>query len=163
MSKKALTETEVIPQYVGWYQPHKPVNWDGLVADPKTGEMVLEPSMTKQSHKDECDINNIIKSYQVTGMVTHINERAAQGTYADLPDPLDYQEALNISLAAQASFDTLPSKVRERFDNDPEKFLQFMHDERNTEEIYELGLATRPKAAEPVSQPDPVPPVNPQE
>lgn len=131
---------------VGWYQPHgvgsKMTEWDGLVADPKTGELVKEESMTKQSFKAECDINNIIKQFQNTGIVSHINEQAKQGMYADLPPPLDYQESLELVRQAQTSFDSLPSKVRNRFDNDPEKFLAFVADPANQQEMVDLGLAT---------------------
>ena len=79
---------EKIPTYIGWYRPHAPVNWDGLILDRKTGELVKEPSMTKQEFVAECDINNVIRSYQVTGIMAHLNERAAQGMFMDLPDPI---------------------------------------------------------------------------
>lgn len=131
-----------IPDYIGWYQPHLEVNWTGEVLDLKTGEFVKEASMTKQSFKEECDINNIIRQFSATGIVTHINEKAAQGDYVDLPDPLDYQESLNIVIAAQASFDGLPSSVRNRFGNDPTQFLAFLADPANQDEAIRLGLAT---------------------
>lgn len=144
--------SEKIPTYVGWYQPHRSVDWTGEVLDLKTGELVKEPSMTKQSFKDECDINNIVKAFQVTGIIAHINEKAAQGAYIDLPSALDYQESLNIALAAQASFDTLPASVRSRFDNDPAQFLEFMADPQNQDEMITLGLAKDTRPTE-VSQP----------
>ena len=33
-----------------------------------------EKSLTKQMHKKECDINNILAKYQKTGAITHLNE-----------------------------------------------------------------------------------------
>lgn len=39
---------------------------------------------------------------------------------------------------------TLPAKVRDRFSNDPGKFLAFVDDPKSREEMYELGLAKRP-------------------
>lgn len=119
-----------------FYRPHKRVSLDG--SHPDTGEFL--PSMTKQSFKEECDINNIIKSFSQTGMITHISERAAQGQYLDLPDSVDFQDALSLVDQARTAFMSLPSKIRDRFDSDPEQFLAFIHDPKNEAEARELGL-----------------------
>lgn len=148
---------EKIPTYIGWYRPHAPVRWTGEVLDRKTGELIKEPSMTKQEFVAECDINNVIRSYQVTGIMAHLNERAAQGLFLDLPDPMDYQEALNMAQAASAAFAALPSAVRNRFENDPAQFLAFMQDPANTEEAIKLGLAKAPPEP-PVPPPSPTAP-----
>jgi phage internal scaffolding protein len=102
---------------------------------------------TKQSFKAECDINNLLKKYQKTGMIDHVNKY--KGQYGDLSNPVDYQTALNVIIAAQASFDSLPSSVRKRFGNDPGEFVQFVSDPKNKEALYDLGLATRPAPADP--------------
>lgn len=135
-----------IPKKIGFYRPHKPVDTDDLVADPKTGKLSKMPSMARQEFRDQCDINNILKQFKKTGIISHINAQREQGSYEDLPDPMEYQDALNAVLEAQEAFSTLPSKVRTRFDNDPAKFLEFMSDPRNQEEAYDLGLAERPVA-----------------
>lgn len=142
-----------------FYRPHdRSATWyTGEVTDPITGEVTKPPSMTKQSFAAECDINNIIKQYKVTGMISHISARAAQGSYLDLPDPLDFQESLNVVAEAQRAFDTLPSKVRDRFDNNPTKFLEFMADPANGEELVKLGLASRVGDPAPAPAPDPAP------
>lgn len=31
-----------------------------------------EPSMAQQHFKDECDVNNILRKYESTGLVTHV-------------------------------------------------------------------------------------------
>jgi len=95
-------------------------------------------SRAKQSMKDECDINNILRQYQKTGVIEHIREN--QGQYIDLPEVPDYQEAMNIVIAAGEAFDSLPGSVRQRFDNNAEAFLSFMDDEANLDESVELGL-----------------------
>lgn len=143
-----------------FYFPHdRSATWyTGEVVNPVTGEVTKPPSRTKQSFKDECDINNIVKHFKATGMVSHINQQAARGTYADLPDPLDFQDAIHMVEAAQASFDTLPSKVRARFENDPGRFLEFMANPANLEEARELGLLKPQAPAEdPAPAPVPVP------
>lgn len=126
---------------IGWFQPHAPYNWDGLVLDKKTGELVKEPSATKQSFVAECDINNIVREFTHTGQVAHINEKAALGAFIDLPDTTDYQQAVELARAGQVAFDQLPAQVRARFGNDPAQFLDFMGDPANQQEAIDLGLA----------------------
>lgn len=146
-------EANPVPSYVGWWQPHKPVNWTGEIVDPKTGELVKEPSLTKQDQADACDINRIVRQYNATGVYSHVNERAAQGMYADLSSAPDYQDALNIIARANEAFESLPASVRERFMNDPARFLDFMGDPVNQDEAIRLGLATlREEPVEPPPQ-----------
>lgn len=105
-------------------------------------------SRAKQSMKDECDINNILRQYQKTGVLNHTRENAGQ--YVDLPNVPDYQEALNIVIAAGEAFEQMPGSLRQRFGNSAEEFLNFMDDDGNIDESVELGLR------EPVEiEPDP--------
>lgn len=145
MSKQS--DREHVP-VIGWFQPHRPVTWDGMIADPKTGELVKEPSMTKQSFKEECDINNIVRRFEATGVIDHLNMRAREGVYTDLPDPIDFQGALNVVLAAETAFGSLPADLRARFGNDAEQFLAFTADPANQEEMIKLGLAVDTRVPE---------------
>lgn len=128
--------TELVEVTRSFFVPHARVTMPEY--DVRTGE--IPPSMTKQDAVAECDINNIIKSFSKTGQIAHISSKAAQGAYLDLPDPVDYQDALHIAAAAEASFLTLPAKVRDRFANDPARFLDFMADPSNAQEARTLGL-----------------------
>lgn len=96
----------------------------------------------KQSHRDECDINQIMRKFERNGVLEHYNEFA--GSYGDFTDAPGFHEAQNIVLDAIDMFSTVPSKIRAEFDNDPSKFLTFTQDEKNKEKLYEMGLATRP-------------------
>lgn len=98
-------------------------------------------SRTKQSFKDETDINNILKQYQKTGILPDMIKQNPQ--YGDFANPMDYQESLNLVLFAQQQFASLSSHVRERFNNDPAKFLEFTSNDKNAEEMVRLGLATK--------------------
>lgn len=109
------------------------------------------PSMTKQSFKAQCDVNNILKKYQKTGLIEHVNQY--QGDYHDLYDVVDYQTALNIVIEANDAFNSLPSSIRKKFNNSPQEFLAFVSDENNIDEMYELGIADRPDVISP--EPDP--------
>lgn len=106
-------------------------------------------SRAKQEFRDECDINVLMKKYERTGLITHVNRY--QGQYADVTEIVDYQGAQNAVIAAQEAFGSLPSSIRARFENDPAKFMDFVHDEANFDKLVEMGLAkARPKGPEPV-------------
>jgi len=96
------------------------------------------PSLTKQSFKKECDINEIVRKAAATGILPA--ETRAK-IYADFSDPMDYQTALNTVMDAQVQFENLPSKVREQFNNDPTKFLEFATNPENGTELVKMGLA----------------------
>lgn len=97
---------------------------------------------TKQSFKDECDINKIMSKWRRTGVLEHM--AAAPPVYGDFDNYMEYQDAQNRLISADAAFAALPSHIRKRMDNDPAKFLEFMADPENLEEAQELGLARKP-------------------
>jgi phage internal scaffolding protein len=153
-------EARTYSTYSEWsfYRPHDRARtaFTGELVCPVTGTITSPPSRTKQEFKDQCDINNIIKAYKITGQINHISANAAKGMYADLPDETDYQTALNVQREAATAFASLPSQVRDRFDNDPAEFLAFMGDPANQDEMIKLGLATDNRPPPPVAPvPDP--------
>jgi phage internal scaffolding protein len=95
-------------------------------------------SKTQQSFKKECDINNIMQKYNKTGLVTHVNNY--NGDYSDVSNVPTYHEALGIIEGAHTAFNTLPSEIRKMFDNDPGRFLDFVHNSDNVEAMREMGL-----------------------
>lgn len=104
-----------------FYRTHERVTLD-------TGTLEI----TKQSHKQECDINFILKQYSQTGIINHITSQ--QPLYSDLPSNIDYQNSQNLLIEANDTFATLPSKTREYFQNDPATFLAAFQDP--TQEAY---------------------------
>lgn len=118
-------------------------------------------SMTKQSHKSECDINNILKQYSRTGIITHISQN--KPLYTDLPSDLDYQTSLNQIIQAETAFNALPSRVRDSFNNDPETFLTAFHDPAQRGRLEELGLLPKKPDPEPFPDIRPKPPTKPAE
>lgn len=152
---------------VGWYiEPDRRDDWTGEILDLKTGELVKEPSMTKQSFKEECDINNIVRRFETTGILEHVNQAAAKGLYTDLPEGIDLQGSLNMIAQAEAAFMALPAAARAEFQNDPVLFVEaFNNPTEATQELFiKLGLATdnRPPAAPaPLAAPPTAPPIEP--
>ncbi len=102
-------------------------------------------SMTKQSFRNESNINIIMAKYAKTGLIDHVKKY--EGRYEDVTGVEDYHTSLNRIHAAQAAFMSLPSGVRTKFDNDPGEFLNFVNEPDNLEEMYEMGLAKRPPEA----------------
>jgi len=86
-------------------------DFDGLVADPRTGELVYQPSMTKQSFKDQCDINNIVQEFTQHGMVNH-HQREGRRRRLRRPSRLQWtiKQALEIARAGQTPSTVLPLK-----------------------------------------------------
>lgn len=114
-----------------------------------------DKGLTKQSHKDECDINKITRAYEKTGILPElIRENPRYGDFSEVPD---YQDALNVVLHAEAQFGALDAHIRARFANDPAQFLEFATNPDNLEELTRLGLA-KPVAEAPAPVPEsPVP------
>lgn len=94
------------------------------------------PSKTKLEFVEECDINRIMARYTQTGELP----LSIMGEYGDFSEAPDYFEAQNILARADAQFSALPAEVRARFANDPAKFLEFVHDEKNLDELESMGL-----------------------
>ncbi|WNK12902.1 MAG: internal scaffolding protein [Microvirus sp.] len=106
--------------------------------------------LTKQEFKDECDINWILRNYEKTGQLPAMYD-PSQAQYGEVLG-LDYLEAQNLIANANSMFATLPSAIRNRFDNDPAKFLDFTADEKHLPEMAEMGLL-RPDYALPAPPP----------
>lgn len=105
----------------------------------RPGDIIFtKPSLTRQSFKDEVDINAIIKRYETTGMLPTPNQRTPQ--YGDYSNPIDFQSAQNIIIRGQEQFDSLPSKVRRQFNDNPVDFLAFATNPENLDAMVEMGL-----------------------
>ena len=112
---------------------------------------------TKQSFKDECDINTILSRFQRTGLLEFVNERHAQ--YGDVSS-IDFQDSLNTVIEAQAMFDDLPAAWRKRFNNDPAQLLDFVQDPGNREEAIKLGICKAPPPSPTGGEPSPEKPAS---
>lgn len=95
-------------------------------------------SRTKQSEGPATDINAIVKKYETTGMVSHLNQRAPM--YGDFSQAVALHEALNAVMEADDAFMTLPAEVRKEAENDPVRFLEMLASPEGTEVLVEAGL-----------------------
>lgn len=114
-----------------------PYNYDTNLASEESALYCTDVSRTQQNFKEECDINTILKRFNVTGQLP---VSPLQPEYGDFSGVTDYHSALNAVVAAQDAFNALPAQLRNRFANDPAAFVDFCSDEANREELREMGL-----------------------
>jgi phage internal scaffolding protein len=111
-----------------------------------------DTSMTEQSHLESTDLNKIMKKLQqgVAGDFFNKNE----GKYSDVT-AVDYHDAMNKIAATNSMFEELPSNFRNKFENNPEVFLDFVQNPVNQDELISMGLATdnRPQSEVVKSEP----------
>lgn len=96
-----------------------------------------EKSLAQQQFRDEVDINVMLERFGVTGQMPS-GVRLPQ--YGDFTQVADFRSGLHTVMAARDEFMKLPAKLRNRFENDPQQFLEFCTNPDNKDEINRLGL-----------------------
>jgi phage internal scaffolding protein len=133
-----------------------PYNYDMDLASDKHGLKCDDPSLTQQQFKEESDINTIVDRFMKSGVLPNpIN----MPQYMDYEGVFDFQSAMNTVRQADENFMRMDAKIRARFNNSPQEFLEFFGNPENVEEAIRLGLAipqpvveTKVSAAEPTSK-----------
>lgn len=126
------------------------------------GVCFTQMSKTQQQFKDEADINHLVDNFTRTGsfydMRTLMRAKPRQPVFADFTQLPDFEEGQNLIARGSEAFQSLPVKLRERFNNSVELLLAFLRDSKNEKEAVELGLipAPAPEPA-PIETPVPVP------
>jgi len=111
----------------------------------KTGLKCLDSSLTQQQFKEEADINNIVDRFMKTG---HLPDPVSMPQYVDYEGIFDFQSAMNVVRQADENFMRMDAKVRSRFHNSPQEFLEFFADPANYDEAVRLGLVIPSKPQE---------------
>ncbi len=106
---------------------------------------VYDDGRTKQSFKDETDINKILQRAQKTGTISHLNQH--EGRYGDFSN-FDFFGAQLMLTRGREIFDDLPSEVRAEFSNSQGAFFAYVNDPANKDRLGEL----LPALAEPGRQ-----------
>lgn len=103
-------------------------------------EKVYGEGLTKQSFKDSCDINMILKKAQRTGTISHLAKHGPE--YGDFA-AFDFFETQNKIARGKSIFEALPSEIRREFDQDPGLFFEYVNDPANAGRLSELlpGIA----------------------
>lgn len=107
------------------------------------------PSMTKQSFRDGTKVDRILKKYAAQGIspdnVGLFQRSVANMEFGVADTTYDYQTQLNKINEVKEYFAALPSRIREKFRNDPARMLRFMSDPANMDECVKLGLFRGPE------------------
>ena len=114
-----------------------PYNYDTTAASDESGLCCEEPSLAQQQFKDETDINNILRQFNITGQLPN---STLSPRYGDFTGISDYKTALDRVIAADEEFMNLPATIRARFNNDAAELIQFLDNEENRAEAEKLGL-----------------------
>lgn len=93
--------------------------------------------LTKQSEKDDADINVIVKRFGIGGVLPLVQMPPLNVEFGEV---FDFQSAQNTILAAKASFNALPADLRAEFQNDAAKFVAFASDPQNIAELKKMGV-----------------------
>lgn len=108
------------------------------------GDGTTNVDMAVQSFKDDSNINVLLRRFGVTGQLPIASSSPFYGDFSEVGT---YQDALNMVLEADQAFQTLPSKIRNRFRNDPAELIAFLEDDTNRAEAEQLGLVKPPPPA----------------
>lgn len=133
-SKPKYEQTSLIPEREVYTRNNLP---------PRIKTPVGIASKTKQSFKDDCNINVIMDKYRNTGTVPVHNKEPKYGNFTNGGD--FSQRMLQIKQANE-DFMELPARMRAQFENDPAILLDFLDDPDNRLEAQELGLLPKTKA-----------------
>lgn len=132
-----------------------PYNYDTLAASDESGIACEDASLAQQQFKDECDINNILRQFNITGQLPNA---PLSPRYGDFTGISDYKTALDRVIAADEEFMNLPATIRARFNNDAAELITFLDNDENRQEAVELGLIQPQIIAPTVEEQTPTPP-----
>lgn len=107
------------------------------VMSSSTGLACDDLSLTQQQFKEESDINTIVDRFMKTG---YLPDSVNMPQYVDYEGVFDFQSAMNVVRQADENFMRMDAKVRARFHNSPQEFLEFFADPANSDEAVRLGL-----------------------
>lgn len=112
-------------------------NYDRDAASLESGLACSGERGAKQEFKDECDINVILRRFNITGQLP-VGVRMP--VFGDFEVVNDFHSAANAIATAREAFGVMPAEVRRRFNNDPGDFVDFCSDSKNRDEAIKLGL-----------------------
>lgn len=117
------------------------------VLEPTPGiSFVGDPGKTKQSSKDECDINKIVSKARKSGGM-NLLQYDARSVYADVSKVGTFVDMQNLIVNANQDFMKLSAKTRKLFDNKVLNMVEYVSNIQDTEEslkeAFELGLVPK--------------------
>lgn len=92
----------------------------------------------------ECDIRYLYSNMLKFGTAYpgRLTKSARTPQFVQSVAPRDLATAMDIVSKAREQFDQLPVEVRDRFNYNPYRFMEFVTNDKNKEELVKMGLAT---------------------
>lgn len=111
-----------------------------------------DEKLTQEQFAIDADINTIAKRFGLDRgpMPRIIPDPRFYGDFSQAPD---LRTVIEVTRAAEEEFLMLPPNIRRRFDNNPAKFWDFVHDGDNYDEGVKLGIFAKketPQEPEPM-------------
>lgn len=100
---------------------------DGRLIQP-----VYKDGRTKQSFKDDTDINKLLHRAQKAGTMSHLEK--FEPVYGDFAD-FDFFDATLQLTRGREVFDALPSEIRKEFNQSPAEFFAFVNDPAKVDDL----------------------------
>lgn len=94
-------------------------------------------TLTQQHMGPATEMDYIMRQFYQTGEMPRARHVAE---YGDFDEANDLNEMLQQIELGKKAFTQIPANIRGMFDNDPGKFLTWIHDDANYNEAAELGL-----------------------
>ncbi len=90
---------------------------------------------TKQSQRDECDINKLLERYQRDASLGHLEKyQGVYGNYANY----DFENHVTKIAEMNTIFEQLPAEVKRDFGQSTNKFFEFVTNPENENRLTEL-------------------------
>lgn len=113
-------------------------------------------SRTKQSFRDQVNVNEIVKRALTSGQLDHVNHR--EPLFGDFSKSTDLKSQIDAVHQAEESFKTLSSGVRKAAQNKPHILLEMLASDTGCQELRDAGLVVN---TEPPAPPAPAPVIPP--
>ncbi len=108
---------------------------------------------TKQSQKDECDINKLLERSARQGGLSHLDKYQAK--YEDYSN-YDFEEHTNKIAEMASCFEQLPGETKREFHQSPDEYFAFVTNPENVDQLHRLlpEIANRGNYFPPVTAPE---------
>ena len=124
-------------KHIREFLTRNPFNYNRREASLHSALKDFGQDMAKQEFKEECDINTIVRNF---GLGYEVPAGIRIPTYGDFTNVEDFHSAANAIAQANESFEQLPAHLRDRWQNDPGRFVDFCSNPSNHDELVKLGI-----------------------
>lgn len=114
-----------------------PHNYDVHAASLEASVVPVGESLTVQSMSEDADINVLMHRF---GVAAKLPQGVKVPEYGDFEGISDFATALEAVKSTAEQFMLIPAPIRARFDNDPQKFLMYVADPVNDEQLRKDGF-----------------------